>query len=164
MTEEQKIECVIAGIIEEASSKRITRGSSPTDEEINVHLWGAIGRKTTEAEQVAFVEARLGNALNGKGKAAISVIRRIPAGSLITYGNLARWMNSEYGTSLGPRNLATFRKQMYGLLGHDTEIPIHRIVKEGDIHSKKDHEVTQEINRVKRTEEGFFKRPVWIEK
>lgn len=91
-----------------------------------------------------------------------SLILRIPSGYLISYGHLARWANREYGLSLNPRNTAWLRGKLYGILGHDTDIPIHRIATQGDAESTKDQPYTKIVNRQKRTAEGTYPNPKWF--
>lgn len=62
---------------------------------------------------------------------------------------------------LSPRNTAWLRGQIYGIVGHDAEISIHRIAPQGDAESTKDHEHTQKVNREKRTAEGSYPHPTW---
>jgi len=154
MTEEQKFACVKKGL----------GNNTPSEQEIKDWLGRACGIQKTKEEQMAYLDSELGNALNGKGRAVLDVIYRIPSGVLISYGNLARWVNKEHGANLGPRHVASFRKRIYQTIGHDTDIPIHRIANDRDIHSTLDHPVTQEFNRIKRNDEGFFLKPVWLQK
>lgn len=153
MTEAQKVECVEAGL-----------GRRPADQELAQWLYGASGRKLTEDEQLTLLESALKGSSNEWRLKVLSLVRQIPPGSLISYGNLARWANKEFGLDIGPRNAAWLRKKIYWIVGHDTSIPIHRIANDGDTKSTRDHSITQHINRHKRSEEGSFYNPVWLHK
>ena len=92
---------------------------------------------------------------------ALDVIRRIPAGYLATYGRVAD-MVREKGHSVGPRQIAWFRRRLYELLGHESNFPLHRIAKIGYVNSLSDSEETKQCNDTMRTEEGFFENPRWL--
>jgi hypothetical protein len=49
------------------------------------------------------------------------------------------------------------------ILGITTDIPVHRLAIKGDTTSKGQHAIIKKVNRIKRTEEGFFKNPRWVE-
>ena len=115
----------------------------------------------THDEQVALVEAKLNGSPNDWQNKVFSLILKIPPGYLISYGHLAQWANREYGLNLRPRNTAWLRGKLYGILGHDTDVPIHRIATQGDAESTKDHPHTQAVNREKRTAEGTYPVPKW---
>ena len=115
----------------------------------------------THEEQVTQVESQLAGAPGEWRLKVFSLICRVPPGYLISYGELARWANREYGLRLNPRNTAWLRGQIYGIIGHDTQIPIHRIATQGDAESTKDHEYTQKVNREKRMGEGTYPHPKW---
>jgi len=115
----------------------------------------------TYQEQVTLVESGLAGSSDDWRVKVFRLIQRIPAGHLISYGELARWANQEFGLHLNPRNMAWLRGQIYGIIGHETEIPIHRIATQGDTESTKDHEYTQQVNREKRTAEGTYPHPKW---
>jgi alkylated DNA nucleotide flippase Atl1 len=153
MTEQEKVDCVKAGLMH-----------SPTDAEIRGWLHGPAGKPLTETEQIALLERELRGSPNEWRLKVLALIRRVPSGCLISYGNLARWANKEYGLDTGPRNTAWLRKKIYGVIGHDTDIPIHRVANDGDTSSSLDHPVTQHINRIKRGEEGSLRSPVWLHK
>ena len=115
----------------------------------------------THEEQLALVVSKLNGSPNDWQNKVFSLIQRIPSGYLVSYGHLAQWANRQYGLTLGPRNTAWLRGKLYGILGHDTDIPIHRIATQGDPNSTKDHPYTQTINREKRTAEGTYPTPTW---
>lgn len=116
----------------------------------------------THAEQVALVESELADSPNDWQLKVFRLILNVPSGHLISYGNLAKWANQEFGLSLRPRNTAWLRAKIYGIVGHETDIPIHRIANEGDVNSTRDHPYTQEVNAQRRSAEGFFAKPRWV--
>ena len=116
----------------------------------------------THDEQVTLVESHLAGSPNDWQRKVFRLILAIPSGHLISYGNLARWANQEHDLRLRPRNTAWLRKHIYHIIGHDTEIPIHRVANEGDVKSTRDHEYTQEINHKKRSAEGSLHNPIWL--
>ena len=115
----------------------------------------------THDEQVALVEAKLKDSPNDWQNKVFSLILKIPSGYLISYGHLAHWANREYDLNINAQNTAWLRKRLYGILGHETDIPIHRIATQGDAESTKDHSYTQTVNREKRTAEGTYPVPKW---
>ena len=151
MTDTELKECVEIGL-----------GYVPTEQEVRDHLWARSGRKLSEAEQVTWLESRLSGSPGDWRLKVLGLIRQIPKGSLVSYGVLAARANREFGLSIGPRNAGWLRKRIYHEIGHDTEIPIHRVANAGDAHSTRDHPITQEINRRKRGREGSFPQPTWV--
>lgn len=117
----------------------------------------------THEEQIALVESRLTDSPNDWQLKVFSLIndKNIPPGYLVSYGELARQANREFGLQLGPRNTAWLRGRLYGIVGHEANIPIHRIATQGDAESTKDHPYTQQVNREKRTAEGSYPKPKW---
>lgn len=83
----------------------------------------------------------------------------IPPGSLITYGRLSEIATGSPRTA---RAVAQLRRKLYGLLGHDTELPLHRIAKQGDVHSLADSVTTKAENDRRRAAEGSLAHPKWI--
>jgi alkylated DNA nucleotide flippase Atl1 len=116
----------------------------------------------THDEQIALVDAKLAGSPNDWQRKVFSLILRIPSGYLISYSQLAHCANKEFGLNLGPRNTAWLRGKLYGILGHDTDIPIHRIATQGDAESTKDHPYTQSVSREKRTAEGTYPILRWF--
>ena len=110
------------------------------------------------------MESRLTGSPNDWQLKVFSLILKIPPGHLVSYGNLAKWANQEFGLSLRPRNTAWLRGKLYSIVGHETDIPIHRIANEGDVNSTLDHPYTQQVNAQKRAAEGFFNKPRWVVK
>ncbi|MDX2470837.1 MAG: hypothetical protein QNL04_09725 [SAR324 cluster bacterium] len=92
---------------------------------------------------------------------ALQLIRKIPSGFLVSYGVLNEALVVCYGYGPGARQVARFRKKLYGELGHETDIPLHSIAKKDD-ESLADSEETREKNTKKREAEGFFKNPKWM--
>lgn len=115
----------------------------------------------THEEQIALVDEKLAGSPNDWQRKVFSLILNIPFGYLVSYGQLAHCANGEYGLTLGPRNTAWLRGKLYGILGHDTDIPIHRIATQGDAESTKDQPHTKVINRHKRMAEGTYPTPKW---
>ena len=126
----------------------------------------------TYQEQIDLVQSKLAGSPKDWQLKVLSLILDISPGHLISYGNLARWANQKFDLRLRPRNTAWLRGKIYGILcgesghviGHATDIPIHRIANEGDLKSSKDHEYTQEVNHRRRSAEGSRHNPVWIVK
>lgn len=149
---------------EERECVRLGLGHTPDETEVLQWLYGPGHTPLSEAEQISLLEKELSGSANEWRLKVLSLIQQIPSGSLISYGNLARWANREYGLDLGPRNTAWLRKKIYWIIGHSTDIPIHRVANDGDTRSALDHPVTQEINRRKRGAEGSLHHPTWIVK
>lgn len=89
---------------------------------------------------------------------AVEVILAIPEGYLATYGSIA----GHLGDSNAARSVATLRRLLYGRVGHDTHLPLHRICCQGDVFSMRDSEETRRINTQLRTEEGSLENPRWF--
>jgi alkylated DNA nucleotide flippase Atl1 len=146
----EKVECVRAGL-----------DYDPTEQEVRYWLYGRKGEPQTEEQQAAFVESQLKGSPNDWKVKTFHLIHKIPRGYLITYGDLAKWVNKEYGLKIISQNTARLRGEIYDLIQHDTDIPIHRIAKKGDTESSYDHKVTQQFNRRKRGDEGTLRNPKW---
>ena len=86
----------------------------------------------------------------------------IPSGRLATYGYITSTVANRYGVQVSPRNVAWLRKYLYGILTHDTEVPLHRIAKVGDVGSLADSEETRGYNKLKRKQEGSLGSPKWL--
>jgi alkylated DNA nucleotide flippase Atl1 len=139
-------------------------GLKPSDTEVAEWRYGPTGKKMTQNEQLALLESALKGSTSEWRLKVLSLIQKIEPGQLISYGNLARWANKEYGLDIVPRNAAWLRKQIYWKIGHDTDIPLHRVANDGDLKSSRDHPVTQHINKHKRSAEGSLYNPVWLRK
>lgn len=153
LTEAEKIGCIEAGL-----------GHKPTAQEVALWLYGPGGRMLMEDEQIALLEVALRGSHDEWRLKVVGLIRQVPTGCLISYGNLAKWARQEFGLDIGPRNAAWLRKKIYWTVGHDTDIPIHRVANDGDTRSTRDHPVTQHINRYKRSAEDSLDHPVWLHK
>lgn len=90
------------------------------------------------------------------------LILRIPSGRLVSYGRLASLAEEETGSNPGARNVAWLRRELYGILGHDTDVPLHRIATAGDVASINDSVETRNENNLRRGAEGSLGRP-WNE-
>ena len=90
------------------------------------------------------------------------IIAQIPSGYLVTYGRVAEIANQTYGLNIGARNVAWLRKHLYGLLTHNTQVPLHRIAKIGDVHSFADSKETKSLNDKLREQEGSLTNPLWL--
>lgn len=90
------------------------------------------------------------------------LINEVPPGHVITYGGLAKRANRKYGLNINARNVANLRRRLYGLLTHDTEVPLHRMAKAGDALSQFDSPETQKYNQRLRTPEGSWPEPKWL--
>lgn len=89
------------------------------------------------------------------------IITEIPSGQLATYGCITEIANQCFGHTLIPRNVAWLRKHLYGLLSHDTQVPLHRVAKDGDVESLADSDKTKVYNDRLRRQEGSLENPVW---
>ena len=89
------------------------------------------------------------------------IIMEIPSGHLATYGCVTEIANQCFGHTLIPRNVAWLRKHLYGLLSHDTQVPLHRVAKAGDVESLADSDKTKIYNDRLRRQEGSLENPVW---
>ena len=81
--------------------------------------------------------------------AVAQAILKIPAGRLITYRCLSQ-LALGYDAS---RSTARLRRKLYGLLGHGTKVPLHRIAKQGDLNSCHDSVKTRRENNRRRLKE-----------
>ena len=89
------------------------------------------------------------------------IIAEIPSGHLATYRCIAKIANHRYGLKIGPRNVAWLRRHLYELLSHDTQVPLHRVAKVGDVNSDADSAITKRYNDRLRRLEGSLTHPVW---
>ena len=92
---------------------------------------------------------------------ATQIIAEIPSGYLATYGCVAEFANQQHGLNIIARNVAWLRKHLYELLSHDTQIPLHRVAKVGDVNSLKDSVKTKSYNDRLRQQEGSLTNPRW---
>jgi len=108
------------------------------------------------------VEAQLRKSKDEWEYKVYQLIKEIPEGCVITYGGLANRCNSKFGLNINARNVGNLRRKLYGLLTHDTDLPLHRVGKKGDPLSKFDQPITQEYNKRLRGKEGAWPEPVWL--
>ena len=90
-----------------------------------------------------------------------TLITRIPAGRLITYGRLAEWANASYGLRVGASNVAWLRTHLQNLLGDNTAVPLHRLAKTGDPYSRRETTARKRLNDQLRASEGSLAHPLW---
>ena len=90
------------------------------------------------------------------------LIAQIPPSCLATYGCIAAIANNRHGLKIIPRNVAWLRKHLYCLLTHDTQVPLHRVAKFGDVNSFADSVKTKSYNDKLRGQEGSLKNPCWL--
>ncbi len=88
-------------------------------------------------------------------------IAEVPPGYLATYGAIAEVVNRRHGLNILARNVGWLRGKLYELLTHDTQVPLHRIAKAGDVDSLYDSETTKSYNDRLRIEEGSLENPRW---
>ena len=92
-----------------------------------------------------------------------NLIKEIPEGHIITYGTLAEWVNLVFSLNIVSRNTANLRRKLYRLLAdHNPALPLHRIAKKGDLHAKKDSDITRPFVEKRRREEGSWITPKWF--
>ena len=89
----------------------------------------------------------------------VRIITEIPSGRLASYKCIAKIANQRLGRNLQGRNIARLRRQLYGYLGHDTKIPLHRVAKIGDVESLADSKETKYYNDRLRQQEGTLTNP-----
>ena len=90
-----------------------------------------------------------------------TLIARVPAGRLITYGRLAEWANASYGLRVGASNVAWLRTHLQNLLGGSTAVPLHRLAKTGDLYSLQETPARKRLNDQLRAPEGSLTHPLW---
>ena len=90
-----------------------------------------------------------------------SLVARVPAGRLVTYGRLAEWANAAFGLRVGASNVAWLRTHLQNLLGDKTAVPLHRLAKTGDPYSRRETSARKRLNDQLRAAEGSLADPVW---
>ena len=90
-----------------------------------------------------------------------TLITRVPAGRLITYGRLAEWANASHGLRISASNVAWLRGHLQNLLGDSTAIPLHRLAKSGDPYSRQETPARKRLNDQLRASEGSLAHPLW---
>lgn len=114
------------------------------------------------SHELTEIKTELENSLNQWRWCAAIEINAIPPGHLATYGYIAKIVEARHGVRVRPRNIAWLRKRLYKIFTHDTEVPLHRIAKAGDVDSLADSEETQACNKQKREAEGSWDTPKWL--
>ena len=112
-------------------------------------------------EELQSIESQLRNSKDEWRWHVTRIIAEIPPGHLATYGCITKIANQCFGHTLIPRNVAWLRGHLYGLLTHNTHVPLHRVAKAGDVESLEDSDETKEHNDRLRGQEGSLKNPVW---
>ncbi len=92
---------------------------------------------------------------------ATQVIAEVPSGYLATYGAIADAVNKRHGLGIIGRNVGWLRKKLYEKFTHYTEVPLHRIAKDGDVGSLHDSSETKLRNDHLRSKEGSLENPKW---
>ena len=90
-----------------------------------------------------------------------SLISRVPAGRLVTYGHLAEWANASHGLRISASNVAWLRAHLQNLLGDPAALPLHRLAKTGDPYSRRETPARKRLNDLLREAEGSLADPVW---
>ena len=90
-----------------------------------------------------------------------TLIARVPAGRLITYGRLAEWANASFGLHVAASNVAWLRGHLQSLLGDGTALPLHRLAKTGDPYSRRETPARKRLNDQLRASEGSLAHPLW---
>ena len=90
-----------------------------------------------------------------------TLITRVPAGRLITYGRLAEWANASHGLRISASNVAWLRGHLQNLLGDSTAVPLHRLAKTGDPYSRQETPARKRLNDRLRASEGSLAHPLW---
>ncbi len=112
-------------------------------------------------EELQRIEKQLRNSKDEWQWHVTRIITEIPSDHLATYGCIAKIANQCFGHTLISRNVAWLRKHLYKLLTHDTQVPLHRVAKAGDVESRADSEETKEYNDRLRGQEGSLTNLVW---
>lgn len=90
------------------------------------------------------------------------LITEIPRGRLINYECLAALARDRPNRRPPSRAVANLRRKLYVLLGHQTQVPLHRVASKGALNSERDSIETTDENRNRRAEEGTPKdRSAW---
>lgn len=90
-----------------------------------------------------------------------SLIARVPAGRLVSYGRLAQWANASFGLRIGASNVSWLRTHLQNLLGDQNAVPLHRLAKTGDPYSRRETPARKHLNDRLRAAEGSLQDPVW---
>ena len=114
-------------------------------------------------KELRSIEAELRNCPDEWQWHVACVIAEIPRGYIATYGTLAEIANRRYGHRINARNVAYLRRELYKRLTHDTQIPLHRVAKIGDVESHADSDTTKSYNDKLRGLEGSLYNPMWWE-
>ena len=108
---------------------------------------------------------RLENTLRASPQAwqwhVATLITRVPAGRLVTYGRVAEWANASHGLHVGASNVAWLRTHLENLLGDMTAVPLHRLAKTGDPYSRQETAARKRLNDQLRASEGSLAHPLW---
>ena len=122
---------------------------------------GSVDRRRTMEEELFDFEEELRDSRGEWQWHAARIITEIPPGRLATYGCIAQIANQQLGRNLTPRNIAWLRRRLYEQLplGHDTQVPLHRVAKVGDVESLADSKITKRYNDRLRGQEGSLNDP-----
>lgn len=137
------------------------------DPPLPVHENGSESGPTSPAEAAPLPDelARLEDTLRASRQAwqwhVATLITRVPAGRLITYGHLAEWANASHGLRISASNVAWLRSHLQNLLGDSTAVPLHRLAKSGDPYSRRETPARKRLNDQLRASEGSLAHPLW---
>jgi hypothetical protein len=92
---------------------------------------------------------------------AATRIAEIPYGQLINYKRFADWVNATCALRINASNVAWLRRYLYAALGRNTSLPLHRLAKAGDVHSRHDSADLKAHHDTRRAAEGILTAPVW---
>jgi CHAD domain-containing protein len=92
---------------------------------------------------------------------AATRIAEIPSGHLINYKRFADWVNATCALRINASNVAWLRRSLYAALGRNTSLPLHRLAKAGDVHSRHDSADLKVHHDTRRAAEGILTTPVW---
>ena len=89
-------------------------------------------------------------------QAVAQAIKEVPSGRLTSYGCIAEIVNRRLNRHGRPpsRAVAMVRMKLYGLLGHKTKLPLHRVATQGCMNSENDSDETKRENAKRRKTEG----------
>jgi CHAD domain-containing protein len=92
---------------------------------------------------------------------AATRIAAIPYGHLMDYKGFADWVNATCVLRINAGNVAWLRRYLYATLGQETTLPLHRLTKAGDVHSRHDPADLKAYHDTMRAAEGILTAPVW---
>ena len=132
-----------------------------TESAVALHKPAAAGTDPPLPEELIRLEDTLRASQQAWQWHVATLITRVPAGRLITYGRLAEWANASHGLRMSASNVAWLRSHLQNLLGDSTAVPLHRLAKSGDPYSRRETPARKKLNDQLRASEGSLAHPLW---